>query len=173
MSGALVAACGTDSLALCGQLGCARTAFASWRSESACTPLARQLQCSGLQSHLVHVCCCTRPRLLLPFHAPGPSPRCSTANGTVRPQVGLKGVVHITGGGMPENIPRVIPKGLGVAIRDGSWPMPELFKWLQATGNVPTDDMRRTFNLGVGITMVVDKEQVGQLGLQMQLAVNV
>ncbi len=81
--------------------------------------------------------------------------------------------MHITGGGMPENIPRVIPKGLGVAVRDGSWPMPELFKWLQATGNVPTDDMRRTFNLGVGITMVVDKEQVGQMGVRTRLQLTV
>ncbi|KXZ47815.1 hypothetical protein GPECTOR_32g427 [Gonium pectorale] len=75
-------------------------------------------------------------------------------------KVGLKGVVHITGGGMPENIPRVIPDGLGVNIKDGSWPMPELFKWVQATGKVPTDDMRRTFNLGVGLVMVVDPAQV-------------
>lgn len=75
-------------------------------------------------------------------------------------KVGLKGVVHITGGGMPDNIPRVIPDGLGVNVRDGSWPVPELFKWLQATGGVPTDDMRRTFNMGVGIVLVVDPSQV-------------
>ena len=75
-------------------------------------------------------------------------------------KVGLKGVVHITGGGMPDNIPRVIPDGLGVNVKEGSWPVPELFKWLQATGNVPTDDMRRTFNMGVGLIMVVDPSQV-------------
>ncbi|GIL61943.1 hypothetical protein Vafri_16303 [Volvox africanus] len=78
-------------------------------------------------------------------------------------KVGLKGVVHITGGGMPENIPRVIPDGLGVNVRDGSWPMPELFKWLQQTGKVPTADMRRTFNLGVGLVVVVDPSNVAEV----------
>nr|QKY14979.1 phosphoribosylformylglycinamidine cyclo-ligase (GART) [Polytomella parva] len=75
-------------------------------------------------------------------------------------KVGLKGVVHITGGGMTENIPRIIPKGLGVNIKVGSWPELELFKWLEKTGNVPVDDMRRTFNLGVGLVLVVDRAQV-------------
>ncbi|KAG2484961.1 hypothetical protein HYH03_016259 [Edaphochlamys debaryana] len=75
-------------------------------------------------------------------------------------KIGLKGVVHITGGGMTENIPRIIPKGLGVNIKDGSWPMPELFKWVQKTGKVPVDDMRRTFNLGVGLIVVVGPSQV-------------
>ncbi|KAG2441049.1 hypothetical protein HXX76_003902 [Chlamydomonas incerta] len=78
-------------------------------------------------------------------------------------KVGLKGVVHITGGGMPENIPRVIPKGLGVNIKDGSWNVPELFKWVQATGKVPIDDMRRTFNMGVGLIMVVDPSKVAEV----------
>uniref|UniRef100_A0A6T8WWK2 Phosphoribosylformylglycinamidine cyclo-ligase n=1 Tax=Chlamydomonas leiostraca TaxID=1034604 RepID=A0A6T8WWK2_9CHLO len=75
-------------------------------------------------------------------------------------KVGLKGVVHITGGGMTENIPRVIPKGLGVAVKVASYPVPGMFQWLQQAGNVPTDDMRRTFNMGVGMICVVDKEQV-------------
>lgn len=72
-------------------------------------------------------------------------------------KVGLKGVVHITGGGMTENIPRVIPKGLGVRINSKSYELPPLFQWLQETGKVPLDDMRRTFNLGVGMVVVVDK----------------
>ncbi len=74
--------------------------------------------------------------------------------------VGLKGVVHITGGGMTENIPRVIPKGLGVQIHTGSYEVPPLFQWLQKAGNVPTDDMRRTFNMGVGMVVVVDAANV-------------
>lgn len=75
-------------------------------------------------------------------------------------KVGLKGVVHITGGGMPENIPRVIPDGLGVNIRENSYEVPELFKWLQKAGNVPLADMRRTFNMGIGMVVVVDKSKV-------------
>ena len=75
-------------------------------------------------------------------------------------KVGLKGVVHITGGGMPENIPRVIPDGMGVDITASSYTVPDLFQWLQKTGNVPIDDMRRTFNMGVGMIMVVDPKNV-------------
>ena len=72
--------------------------------------------------------------------------------------VGLKGVVHITGGGLAENIPRVLPKGLGVHIH--TYQVPELFKWLQVMGNVPIDDMRRTFNMGIGLTIVVSPDKV-------------
>ncbi|GAX83520.1 hypothetical protein CEUSTIGMA_g10945.t1 [Chlamydomonas eustigma] len=75
-------------------------------------------------------------------------------------KVGLKGVVHITGGGMPDNIPRVIPKGLGVQVKASSYEVPPLFQWLQKAGNVPLDDMRRTFNMGVGMIMVVHPSQV-------------
>lgn len=72
-------------------------------------------------------------------------------------KVGLKGVVHITGGGMTENIPRVIPKGLGVRVNTKSYEIPPLFQWMQDTGKVPLDDLRRTFNLGVGMIVVVNK----------------
>eukprot|EP00199_Chlamydomonas_sp_CCMP681_P001578 CAMPEP_0119101162 /NCGR_PEP_ID=MMETSP1180-20130426/282_1 /TAXON_ID=3052 ORGANISM="Chlamydomonas cf sp, Strain CCMP681" /NCGR_SAMPLE_ID=MMETSP1180 /ASSEMBLY_ACC=CAM_ASM_000741 /LENGTH=366 /DNA_ID=CAMNT_0007085229 /DNA_START=71 /DNA_END=1171 /DNA_ORIENTATION=- len=75
-------------------------------------------------------------------------------------KIGLKGVVHITGGGMTENIPRVVPKGLGVDVDPNSYPMPPMFQWIQKSGNIPTDDMRRTFNMGVGMIIVVDPSQV-------------
>jgi len=78
-------------------------------------------------------------------------------------KVGLKGVVHITGGGMPENIPRVIPNGLGVNVNVNSYEVPPLFQWLQKAGNVPIDDMRRTFNMGVGMIVVVDKSKVAEV----------
>lgn len=78
-------------------------------------------------------------------------------------KIGLKGVVHITGGGMPDNIPRVIPKGLGVHVKANSYEIPPLFQWLQKAGNVPLDDMRRTFNMGVGMIMVVDPSQVSEV----------
>jgi phosphoribosylformylglycinamidine cyclo-ligase len=68
--------------------------------------------------------------------------------------------VHITGGGMSENIPRVIPKGLGVSIRAGSWAVPPLFTWLQQAGNVADAEMRRTFNMGIGMVVVLDRSKV-------------
>ncbi len=78
-------------------------------------------------------------------------------------KVGLKGVVHITGGGMPENIPRVIPKGLGVEVTASSYEVPPLFQWLMKAGNVPLDDMRRTFTMGVGMIMVVDPAKAAEV----------
>jgi phosphoribosylformylglycinamidine cyclo-ligase len=75
-------------------------------------------------------------------------------------QVGLKGLVHITGGGMTENIPRVIPKGLGVNISTAAWQVPAMFQWMQKAGNVSEAEMRRTFNMGVGLVVVVEKSQV-------------
>lgn len=78
-------------------------------------------------------------------------------------QINLKGVVHITGGGMTENIPRVIPSGMGVNIDPAAYPLPEIFSWLQRTGNVPTEDMYRTFNMGVGLIVVVSPEQAADV----------
>lgn len=75
-------------------------------------------------------------------------------------EVGLKGVVHITGGGMTENIPRVIPKGLGVEIDPKAWQLPPLFEWIQRAGRIEDAEMRRTFNCGVGLVAVVDPSQV-------------
>lgn len=62
---------------------------------------------------------------------------------------------HITGGGFQGNLGRGIPKGLGVEVRLGSWPVPKLFSWLQKTGNVPQEEMYRTFNMGIGFVLIV------------------
>lgn len=88
--------------------------------------------------------------------------RCSRAPVAccARAQVGVKGLVHITGGGMTENIPRVIPKGLGVAISSKSWSLPPMFDWLQRAGNISDAEMRRTFNCGVGMVVVVEPSKV-------------
>eukprot|EP00878_Enallax_costatus_P001881 GHUV01002040.1.p1 GENE.GHUV01002040.1~~GHUV01002040.1.p1 ORF type:complete len:369 (+),score=132.07 GHUV01002040.1:315-1421(+) len=75
-------------------------------------------------------------------------------------KVGLKGLVHITGGGMTENIPRVIPKGLGVHINPNAWELPPMYKWIQQAGNISEAEMRRTFNCGVGMVVIVDAGQV-------------
>ena len=67
----------------------------------------------------------------------------------------LKGAAHITGGGITENTPRILPKGLGVRIRVGSWPVLPIFELLRKIGRIPENDWRRTFNLGIGMIMVV------------------
>ncbi|OWM74430.1 phosphoribosylformylglycinamidine cyclo-ligase, chloroplastic-like [Punica granatum] len=68
---------------------------------------------------------------------------------------GVKGIAHITGGGFTDNIPRVFPKGLGAVINKNSWPVPQLFKWMQEVGNIEDSEMRRTFNMGIGMVLVV------------------
>jgi len=61
---------------------------------------------------------------------------------------------------MTENIPRVIPKGLGVEISRGSWEIPAMYKWLQEAGNIAESEMMRTFNMGVGLVAVVAPDRV-------------
>ena len=68
--------------------------------------------------------------------------------------------MHITGGGMTDNIPRVIPKGLGVEVSASAWDLPPLFKWLQQKGGISDAEMRRTFNCGVGLVAVVEPAKV-------------
>lgn len=67
----------------------------------------------------------------------------------------LSAAAHITGGGVTDNLPRVLPKGLAAVIDTGSWQVPPLFEMLRQIGSVPEDDWRRTFNLGVGMIFVV------------------
>jgi phosphoribosylformylglycinamidine cyclo-ligase len=67
----------------------------------------------------------------------------------------VRALVHITGGGFPGNVPRVLPAGLGARIRTSSWPVPPLFRLIQAGGKVPDAEMYRTFNMGVGMIVVV------------------
>jgi len=70
-------------------------------------------------------------------------------------EVPLHGMAHITGGGLPENLPRCMPKGLQVLLDITTWERPEIFKWLQKVGNIPESDLWNTFNLGVGFCIVV------------------
>jgi phosphoribosylformylglycinamidine cyclo-ligase len=67
----------------------------------------------------------------------------------------LKGIVHITGGGLTENPPRILPAGCRMEIELGSWPVPPIFDLIARHGRVPEDDMLRTFNMGVGMMLVV------------------
>jgi phosphoribosylformylglycinamidine cyclo-ligase len=67
----------------------------------------------------------------------------------------LSALAHITGGGITENLPRVLPKNLGAVVELGSWPALPIFQHLEKLGNVPQDDMLRTFNMGIGMVLVV------------------
>jgi phosphoribosylformylglycinamidine cyclo-ligase len=71
-------------------------------------------------------------------------------------------MAHITGGGLPENLPRCLPDHVHASIDPLSWPRPELFRWLQETGEVPESDLWNTFNLGVGFCLVLPPEAVEQ-----------
>ena len=70
----------------------------------------------------------------------------------------VKGMAHITGGGITENVPRVLPANVVADIKSHTWQMPKLFHWLQAQGNVAQQEMYRTFNCGIGMVVVVAKE---------------
>ncbi|MCQ9615849.1 phosphoribosylformylglycinamidine cyclo-ligase [Paenalcaligenes niemegkensis] len=71
----------------------------------------------------------------------------------------IKGLVHITGGGLTENIPRVLPKNVAAKIKRDAWALPALFQWLQENGGVADEEMWRVFNCGIGMIVVVPQEQ--------------
>ena len=79
----------------------------------------------------------------------------------IRPLLGkglVKGMAHITGGGITDNLPRVLPEGRGAVIDRQSWQVPALFQWLQRQGGVPDEDMLRTFNMGMGLIVICGPE---------------
>ena len=72
---------------------------------------------------------------------------------------GIKALAHITGGGLLENIPRVLPEGMAAHLQKGSWPQTELFAWLQRTAGIDDIEMNRTFNNGIGMVVVIAADQ--------------
>jgi phosphoribosylformylglycinamidine cyclo-ligase len=67
----------------------------------------------------------------------------------------IKGMAHITGGGITDNLPRIFPRGTGAVVHRSAWRVPAIFTWLAEAGGVPDDDMLRTFNMGIGLILVV------------------
>jgi phosphoribosylformylglycinamidine cyclo-ligase len=74
-------------------------------------------------------------------------------------EVDVRALSHITGGGLPENIPRVLPKGMIAAIDTTSWELPPVFQWLKDAGGVASEEMYRTFNCGIGMIVCVPENQ--------------
>ena len=74
----------------------------------------------------------------------------------------LRGAAHITGGGLTGNIPRILPAGCAVEIAPATWPPQPVFELLRDMGNIPSDDFRRTFNLGIGMVLVIPEKQLPQ-----------
>ena len=72
--------------------------------------------------------------------------------------VTIKGMAHITGGGLLENIPRVLPEGTQCVIKAGSWKRPAVFDWLQEEGHIEDHEMYRVFNNGIGMAVIVAAE---------------
>jgi phosphoribosylformylglycinamidine cyclo-ligase len=70
-------------------------------------------------------------------------------------KVSIKGMAHITGGGLLENVPRVLPENTVAELEKAAWPRPKLFDWMQAEGNVAENEMHRVFNCGIGLVVVV------------------
>ena len=79
----------------------------------------------------------------------------------------IHAMAHITGGGLTENIIRVVPEGLGLDIDASSWPLPAVFQWLQREGNVAREEMWRTFNCGIGFVLIVAADQLAALDAEL------
>jgi phosphoribosylformylglycinamidine cyclo-ligase len=77
----------------------------------------------------------------------------------LKKRVDIKGLAHITGGGIPGNLPRVFPRGIAAVVEEKAWPEQAIFPLIEKLGRVPHEDMRRTFNMGVGMIIVVEEKK--------------
>ena len=94
--------------------------------------------------------------LLRPTHIYVKSIQCLRQHG-----VTVKAISHITGGGLYENVPRMMKEGLTARIRTSSYPVPAIFELIQKSGDIPVRDMYNTFNMGIGLVIAIPKDQVG------------
>ena len=83
--------------------------------------------------------------------------------GILNAGINLNGIIHITGGGLLENIPRVLPKGMAVEINRGSWPSLPVFDLMQSIGNVDETEMFRSFNMGIGMVFVAHPDEISNI----------
>lgn len=82
--------------------------------------------------------------------------------------IDIKGLAHITGGGLLDNVPRILQPGLSARLSKDAWELPELFKWLQQEGNVEDTEMHRVFNCGIGMVLVVSASQAADITATLQ-----
>ena len=75
-------------------------------------------------------------------------------------KIKITGMAHITGGGFPDNIPRVLPKSVNAEIDRNAWEVPTIFKFIQNQGKVDRDEMYRVFNMGIGFVVILPKNQL-------------
>jgi len=75
--------------------------------------------------------------------------------GRYRDKPAVHGIAHITGGGLVENLARIVPSHVQVILDRGSWPVPPVFPWVQGLGTIAADEMERVFNMGIGMVLVV------------------
>lgn len=92
----------------------------------------------------------------------------------LKPLLGfVKGLAHITGGGMPGNIPRVLPPGMGVRIKEAAWEIPPLFRLIETEGNVDHAEMYRVFNMGIGMAIITDPEGAAKIKAALPEAIEI
>ena len=111
----------------------------------------------GVDSYVPELSCTVGDALLAPHRSYLP---------TVQPllEAGrIKGMAHITGGGITDNLPRVLPHGTAAVIDTSAWEVPPIFQWLQRGGSIPEDDMMRTFNMGIGLIIVTTRHDAEPL----------
>lgn len=82
---------------------------------------------------------------------------------SLRDRDAIKGMAHITGGGITENLPRILPAGTMAIVDAAAWPVPPVFEWLRRAGGVPMSDMMRTFNMGIGLVLAVSRDRAQSL----------
>lgn len=75
----------------------------------------------------------------------------------------IKGMVHVTGGGFYDNIPRITPRGLTAAVQFGAWPVPQEFLWLKQTARLSWEEMLQIFNVGIGFILMVGEEHAEEI----------